>query len=275
MIAITLDKRSRARVEGMLRAADARVARGEELFLLEIAGVLRREVQEAAPKVATGRRGRQYKYTQHLQLTGVEGMPHAEAAVAVWIKRSPAELRQEDLMRTALLVRPVAGAPRWVRALAGVGLWPADLLPVRLTARQASVVARRVRPDEAQALRQGIWGRRAQIADQLAAAGAPPFELGRAAAAGQRVYVDLAWEALRNEFGWGDAPAHAVWRGALRKMMAHVPEALRKFADYLMDGNEGRFDVVEADSVAWRKVQTGLEFQKVLKPFVSKRVRAR
>ena len=42
-----------------------------------------------------------------------------------------------------------------------------------------------------------------------------------------------------------------------------------------MDGNEGRFDVVEADSVAWRKVQTGLEFQKVLKPFVSKRVRAR
>jgi hypothetical protein len=99
--------------------------------------------------------------------------------------------------------------------------------------------------------------------------------LGKGNAAGQRVYVDIAWEALRNEFGWSDAASHPTWRPAIKRMMAHVPVAMRKVADYIMDGNERRFDVPEADSIAWRKVKTGLEFQKVLMPFVSKRVNAR
>jgi hypothetical protein len=157
-----------------------------------------------------------------------------------------------------------------VRVAAGV-VWPGDWLPWPLTARQAQVVVRHVREDEAQALRDRIWGQRAELAQQLAAAGAPPFALGRGNAAGQRVYVDLAWEVLRGEFGWADGRAVAVWRPALAKMMDAVPGALRKVAAYLGDGNEGRFDVTEADAVAWRKVRTGLGWQKTLMPFVPRK----
>jgi len=274
MIGITLNRRDMARIDGMLRDADRRVQRGEELFLLELAALLRREVQGADPKVPAGGKGkgRTYKYASKLRMATVEGMPRAEAAVAVWLKVAASELRAEDVMRTALIVRPKAAAPEYVRVLAQAGIWPADLLPFQVRAEQATVVARHVRPDEAQAPRQGIWARRREIAAQLTKAGAPPFELGKGNAAGQRVYVDIAWEVLRGEFGWDGAPARVVWRTALQKVMAHVPVALRKVGDYLLDGKETRFDTTEADTVAWRKVKRGMEFQKVLMPFVKKKV---
>ncbi len=92
MIGITLNRRDMARIDGMLRDADRRVQRGEELFLLELASVLRREVQGADPRVPAGGKGkgRTYKYAHRLRMAGVEGMPRAEAAVAIWLKVGPA-----------------------------------------------------------------------------------------------------------------------------------------------------------------------------------------
>jgi hypothetical protein len=129
-----------------------------------------------------------------------------------------------------------------------------------------------VRTEEAQELRRNIWARRAEIGSQLRQAKAPTFRWGQSGAAGQRVYVDIAWEILRGEFGWSDTPERAVWRPALKKVMEHVPAAARKLAQYLLDGKEGAFDIGTEDSVPFRKVRTGMEFQRVLLPFVKRRV---
>lgn len=273
MISVKLDKRSARLVNDMLRNAEERVDRAEELFLGELAGVLRAAVQEKAPTVP-GAGGRPYKYATALRVATVEGVSRVDACVAVWLQRRGRELRAEELMRTALIVRPAAGAPGWVRALASAGPWPADLIPFRLSPQQARVVARSIRPDEAQALRSGIWARRAEIGDALRQGGAPPFRWGRTSeAAGTRIYVDMAWEALRAEFGWAGAPQRPAWRDAVRAMMAAVPGAMRKVAEYLVDGDEGRFDTAATDSIAFRKVRTGVGFQRELMPFVPKRAR--
>lgn len=272
MISVTLDKASKRIVDGMLKNADKRVERGEQLFLLELAAVLQREVQGKDPKVPGGRKGRKYKYADRLRMGTIEGAPKVEASVAVWLERRGQALKDEDLLSTALAVMPLEGAPAWVNVLAGAGLWPADLLPIKLAPKEAKVVARRVRPDEAEVLRKMILSRQQETVRQLRTAGAPTFQWGEAAASGQRVYVDIAWEILRGEFGWSAAPERAAWRPALKRVMEHVPVAMRKFAEYLVDGKEGRFDTGMGDAVTWRKVKTGLAFQRTLMPFVKRRV---
>lgn len=272
MISVTLDRRSAKQINDMLAHGEERVARGEQLFLLELIGVLRRAVAGADPKVAGGRKGRKYRYADRLRVGTVEGAARADAAVAIWLERKGQVLKDEDMLCSALLIVPQPQAPAYVRVLAGQGLWPADLLPFQLAPKQARVIARKVRPDEAAALRARILGRQDDIVQQLRQTWAPAFQWGRMAAAGQRVYVDIAWEVLRNEFGWSAAPERAAWRPALKDVMAHVPTALRKFADYLVDGNEARFDTGTADTVTWREVRTGIGFQRTLMPFVKRRV---
>jgi hypothetical protein len=167
VISIQLDKASVRAVNNLLKNADKRVAEGERLFLAELVTVLLQEVQGRNPKAPGGRKGRKYPYADRLRVGAVEGADKVDAAVAIWLERRGQVLKDEDLLSTALAIMPAAGAPAWVNVLAGAGLWPADLLPIRLSSKEAKVVARRVRTDEAQELRRRIWAQRKDLHAQM------------------------------------------------------------------------------------------------------------
>ena len=173
-------------------------------------------------------------------------------------------------MKMALSVQPEPGAPEYVNVLASWGWIPADLMPGTIASSDAKVIARRIRQDEAQALRNQMLSQESRLEQQLREADSPVIKLGASGAVTQRIYVDIAWEVLRAEFGWGDRSMDPHWRPALETMMSHVPEAMTHFVQYLQDGKAVWFDIDDDGTVGWGKVRTGIGFQEKLMPHIKK-----
>lgn len=272
MISISFDPKSKKIIDGMMRTYATRVARGEALLVHELATVLYREVVGANAKVM-GKRRKPQSYAKKLKVALVEGSP-ADAMAAVYLERDHDELKVEDLMRLALIIKPTAQASAWVQEIAAMGPFPADLLPAPIPRREATVIARSVRPDEAQRLRDHLLDNRAELSTRLRKAQAPNSALTSGTKGiGTRVYIDIAWEVLRAEFGFDGRKQDAHWRPAITAMVDHIPKAMDHFAQYLVDGDEAVFDTIKDGDIRWKAVQNGVRFQRELLPFIKRTVK--
>jgi hypothetical protein len=266
VIKFTIGQRSFQQIQKFIRQKDHRLRRGEELFLLEVATYLCIGIwgkKAKAPKI--GDKG--WDYTQHLRISLLDGTDGNRPAVAIWVEADAQVLKARDVSKTILRVKPSAEAPPWVQLLETWGWFPAFLLPAQPERGMAKVLARSVRPQEAKALREKYDPQYKDLMQQLLDAGAPKPKRKRAAT-DMPVYVDLAWEILRAELGLGSGRGRKHWRPAIRRAMKYVPIAGEHFVSYLMDGNEGWFDVQYDGRIGWKQVQEGIHFQRELMPFV-------
>jgi len=126
------------------------------------------------------------------------------------------------------------------------GPWPVDLLPYIPPTRQAALISRRVRVEELEELRRKLEELRPQWVRALKDAGirltaeveVPPRK---------QVWVDVAFNVLRLEFGLGDGQALPHWRPALRRL-----------------ATEGFQRMLSTKSVALEAVKS-LQYSKVVK----------
>ena len=177
------------------------------------------EVRKAVQRRGTDVDGVDYRDLEILSF----GRSGDFTVAALVLPNSVRKLTKEDEWRTAVSVMPKDPTSVWERELRSLGPWPADLLPnwmdkhVRLVARRVSVseidtlVRRLIRIPRAveflvswEHVEKGDTFR--TMLDKVEKVVFPE---------GLCVEEDLAWRALRQEFGLGDEKAIPHWRSAL------------------------------------------------------------
>ena len=248
-----------------------RIDRGRYLFLLMMAGFLRDRIKVHAPDVYIN--GEERKYAEDLRIALISGTDTDTDAVAIYFENERSVLTEDQVGRTALFVRAHPMSPGWVDVLTKWGPWPAELMPVKLAPQHARVISRTARPDEIKALTARLTGKRKQILTELLNAGADSPKMERSiGAAGTEVTQDIAHAVLRREFGMdGDTP-RSHWRPAFRELLGAMPDAMRRFNQYLLTGRESCFSLPDLDGeLSMDQLRAGVPFVKELQPFVPKR----
>lgn len=248
-----------------------RIDRGRYLFLLMMAGFLRDRIKIHAPDVYIN--GESKKYAEDLRIALVSGTDTDADAVAIYFENERSVLTEDQVGRTALFVRAHPMSPGWVDVLTKWGPWPAELMPVKLAPQHAKVISRTARPDEIKALTARLTGKRKQILGELLDAGAEDPKMERSiGSAGTEVTQDVAHAVLRREFGMdGDTP-RSHWRPAFRELLGAMPDAMRRFNEYLLTGRESVFSLPDLDDeLSMDQLRAGVPFMKELAPFVPKR----
>jgi hypothetical protein len=248
-----------------------RIDRGRCLFLLMMTGFLRDRIKIHAPDVYIN--GEERKYAEDLRIALVNGTDKDEDAMAIYFENERSVLTEDQVGRTALFVRAHATSPGWVDVLTRWGPWPAELMPVKLAPQHARVISRTARPDEIKALTARLTGKRRQILTELLEAGAEDPKMERSiGAAGTEVTQDVAHAVLRREFGMdGDTP-RSHWRPAFHEVLGAMPDAMRRFNQYLLTGRESAFSLPTLDGeLSMDQLRAGVPFMKELQPFVPKR----
>ena len=248
-----------------------RIDRGRYLFLLMMAGFLRDRIKIHAPDVYIN--GEEKKYAEDLRIALIQGTGADEDAVAIYFENERSVLTEDQVGRTALFVRAHPMSPGWVDVLTKWGPWPAELMPVKLAPQHAKVISRTARPDEIKALTARLSGKRKQILAELLKAGADNPKMERSiGAAGTEVTQDIAHAVLRREFGMdGDTP-RSHWRPAFRELLGAMPDAIRRFNEYLLTGRESCFSLPDLDGeISIDQLRAGAPCVKELRPFVPKR----
>jgi len=182
-----------------------RVDRGRQLFLLEMARVMRRHIRNLAPKVKVG--GEPTVYARDLRIGIVEGVKDGDA-VALWYEDTQVEVTESDAGNTMLFFRALPTSPKWVNVLIRYGPWPAEILPVHVGREHAKIVSRRARPDEVAAISKRLYDRRGEIEALLGAAGAQNPTIKRSGkGVGLVVREDVGYNVLRKRVwdGRGEA----------------------------------------------------------------------
>lgn len=238
-----------------------RVERGRQLFLLEMAGFLRKEVQKKAPEIAG------LDYAKSLKIAAVHGIKDMDA-VAVYFEEQKRKLDFEADVNTLLFFSSKPGSPEWVSVLTQYGPWPVDLVPMVPQESQARIVARQGRADEIGRITTRILQAKAQIESDLRRAGADSAEIvSSRRTQGLEVHDDIGYTVLRKEFGY-DGATESHWRPALKALLAHTPDVLKKYAEFIADGKEFRFDLPEDHNELTKdQLKKGAKFQETLAPF--------
>jgi len=248
-----------------------RIDRGRYLFLLMMAGFLRDRIKIHAPDVYIN--GEEKKYAEDLRIALIQGTDADTDVVAIYFENERSVLTEDQVGRTALFVRAHPMSPGWVDVLTKWGPWPSELMPVKLAPQHAKVISRTARPDEIKALTARLTGKRKQILTELLNAGADSPKMERSiGAAGTEVTQDIAHAVLRREFGMdGDTP-RSHWRPAFRELLGAMPDAVRRFNQYLLTGRESCFSLPDLDGeFSIDQLREGVPFVKELQPFVPKR----
>jgi hypothetical protein len=132
------------------------------------------------------------------------------------------------------------------------------------------VISRTARKDEIKALTVRLGGQRQRILADLIKAGADSPKMERTMyGVGTEVRQDIAHAVLRREFGMDGEQPKAHWRPAFREAIAAVPDAIRRFNQYLVTGRESAFSLPDIDGqLNMSQLQEGAPFAKELAPFV-------
>lgn len=267
------DKASARKVTEFMNTHQERVERGRVLFLVEMANYLRRSIQKTAPTIKIG--DQDLDYAKGLKIALIEGVDDMDA-LSIYHDEVVAKMSEDKLSQSALFFRKHGSSPGWVDTLIAYGPWPAYLVPVKVSQREAKIISRNARQDELQALERRIFQNRSAIAEELNRLGASGVELRpNRMAAGVEVHEDIGYNVLRVELGYEGDRMVAHWRPALRATVNRGNEVLQKLFLYLQNGNEGIFDLPQdAEEMIQRvkaeKLVAGV-FQRELSPFVPKR----
>lgn len=246
-----------------------RIDRGRELFLLEMAKILREEVRTTAPEIEIG--GDMVNYAEKLRI-GILGEDNEEDMVFLYVEGATAKVTEDSQHHTVLYVQPYSTSPKWMDVLMKFGPWPAAMMPVAVKASEGRLVSRKARPDEINALSVRIYERKEAIEALLKEAGAENPRIGESGnGVGVVVHEDLGYNVLRKEFGYDGEEQKAHWRPAMKAMKAQIPLVMNKFVRYLMTGRESVFDLPDdAKDATTVKFKEGARFAKTLAPFAPK-----
>jgi len=135
-------------------------------------------------------------------------------AVLADVRRVPESQLEAQL--TAVTVVPKT-ADGWLLTLERTSPWPLDMLPARPSAAQATLVARRVRQDEAERLRADRAKILQKVLSVLRSYGIDPSI--ETADVEVEIVVDTHWEAVRAEHGLDGFRRVPVWQPTLRHVM--------------------------------------------------------
>jgi hypothetical protein len=246
-----------------------RLERGRELFLLELAGIIREEVQRKAPAVEIG--DEKVDYAKELRIGLLSGVDDEEA-VAIYFEGAAVVIPPGQVAKTVLFIRNMPGSPLWVGVLGRYSPWPADMLPVPMKPNEGKIISRKARIDEIRELSRRLYARRQEIENDLANAGAKNAKVEKTGfGTGIVVNEDIGYNVLRKEFGYDGGPQASHWRPALKAVKERIPEVAQKFIMYLTTGKESIFDLPnDIEDVSTSKFTEGEGFQKVLAPFAPK-----
>jgi hypothetical protein len=157
-------------------------------------------------------------YVRALKLVEVAGN---EPAYAIYAKPLQKRVRKLDPTTTGLYVVPitkrVAKVPEYVFVLERYSPWTMGTLPVFPSKRDARLVYRTLREEETEAVRKRNEAARTEWAKELTKLGVTPKKNIEFPAKGKAV-PDLAFEALRIEYGLGDGAGRSHWRPALQAL---------------------------------------------------------
>lgn len=244
----------------------ARVERGKELFLLEMAGILRDEIQSRAPKIMIGKD--LVDYARDLKIGWAEGATETGAA-CVYFDDVKSKLTEEEVDESVLFFQLLSTSPDWVEILGRYGPWPAALVPVKIKVTDAKVISRKARPDEIQELTRRILYKKNEIEYLLSRTGAKDAVIEKSdKGIGTVVKEDVGYTVLRKEFGFDGTKQEAHWRPAIKAMQDQIPKVMNKLSRYLLTGSEYAFDIPEdINTIGDAQFKKGERFQKELAPF--------
>jgi hypothetical protein len=181
-------------------------------------------------KLPTGREFRDYR--KKLRVSKVEGVAGGYAH-SVHVPVSPREVHKNDSASHVLYVRVkenAKGPRRKLYVLQRHSPWTVDTLPFKPSSGDAVVVKRKVREDEVERIRRARQKDRPKWRAGLAAAGAAERMGKSKTRTGKklRAVPDVAFSALRLEFGMGGDKGKAHWRPSILNFMrSELPQISR------------------------------------------------
>lgn len=178
------------------------------------AEVTREELLDRIPK--------QEEYKTYRQSLGVARISGAPGAFAVRANPSAHKVEKVDVFRTVLYIRArrrLGKVDPKVEVLERYNPWTPDTLPFVPKRRVGLTISRRVSLKESRMIADRRNRQRRKWKDELARVGVRaakrmPSKLPKTLEA----FPDVAFEALRLEFGLGDVKAQAHWRPTLRRL---------------------------------------------------------
>lgn len=238
--------------------APDRLERGMELVTMEACKIVHEEIVAKAPDLADALYPKRLKVSL---LDGSEGF-----IVVIWFEDTQRDSDGATESDTAYLIELRDDSPRYAQVLAKWGPWPADMFPMSLDEREATVIARRATSIELNKLRDRVVQNARKIEMELRNAGAKGVEVPSTKSAKQRVVDDIGFSVLRAEYGINTRP-QPHWRPAIRSLSGRVKDLGTKLEAYLLDGKENRFELPNLDSgLSTAGYRQGIWFQEKIAP---------
>ena len=223
MIQIRISPQEIRRVQKFLREYPARLRAVEGYLAYSAAEMIRERIQALVRDVAGSE-----SYRLGLQVvrveTGAEGV-----AYAVRVKPTARGIDRVDPKKTVLLVIPrknvLKATPDEILILQRYNPWTVETLPFQPDRGDANVVSRMVRDEEAEFIAKKRMRQMPQIRQELARAGKRPGKDDQRRVKvkpGTDVVPDVAFDALRMEFGFGGGAKVPHWRPSIRYAIANI-----------------------------------------------------
>jgi len=190
-------------------------------------------LEEVVARIPTGREYLAYKKSLELVQFGTSNPVFSVAAVMEQESQADA---QRDLIYFKA-TDPKRQTPL-VRVLVQFGPWTADTVPVIPPTKDAKRYSRRVSAAEVESVRRQLGARKSQWMAALQKVGVRPTTTG----AFQTAIPDMAYAALRLEYGLGGSRAVAHWRPALRATTLRVSALFEDTDDIARAMLDWRFD---------------------------------
>lgn len=198
-------------------------------------------LEEVQSKIPTGSQYTSYRDALHVVQSGAPSNP----AFSVYAEATKAEQVQKD--KDILYIKPAKKkgkiAPE-VAILMKYQPWTQDTLPFTVQPKQGKLVIRTVSAREVTAVAKARAADQPKWSRELAEVGVQPDPAKAKVPENAKGLPDLAYTALRLEFGLGGTKAVAHWRPALQTVQQRVASVFKsgKFADALLnwDNDEWR-----------------------------------
>ncbi len=242
-----------------------RVKRGRQLFLFHVCDVMRRTVQRLAPEINGD------NWAQDLEIVmvkgGVDGYSEVAAVIHPGQSRDVGSGHDDD--KEILYISPTSSSPPYVRTLRSYGPWPARLLPVSLSSRQARVVSRTVSASEVNKFESRIMAKRSKIEGDLKRNGLDDVDLTqRDKGEGTEALSDLAFQILRFEFGVNEKLVQH-WGPAMKAVNSSMKDLAKRYVRYIETGKESVFTVPRHGTISASELGEADAFAKKISSEVS------
>lgn len=221
------------RVLSMVREYPKRIkaVRGE--FTREVAEEVKNDLVRAIPKTSTFK-----DYREGLRVSKVGRFPGVDDVFTVDVPSNKKSAKNVDPKVTIFLISPkprARGSLGKIKVLQQYGPWTSDTLPFYPAESEAVIITRRVTRKEAASIRNKRNRDAPKWKAALASAGAVERKSGRKTLTSKQgtMVPDVAFQALRMEFGIGGQTSKAHWRPTILNIARRkLPKLFKKRTKY-------------------------------------------